>query len=119
MTIKSKKAKKFFAKCNLDYLSVLGKTKSKKKRDLLIDIATNDQVKAIEECINNILDGNVKLSKLEIDQLKKYKCLLRKHRNTKLTIKERKHLLKQRGGFLNVLLPIASGILGSIFGGLK
>lgn len=122
MTIKKKtnrKTKKPLAYVNSDYLSLLGKTKNKKKRDILIDIATNDQLKAILECIFNILDGSVLLSKTHIDKLKKHKSVLRKHRNDKLSTEQRKLLLKQKGGFLNVLLPIASGILGSILGGGK
>jgi hypothetical protein len=36
----------------------------------------------------------------------------------KCSLKKRKHILKQKGGFLGALIPIAVSALSSLFGGL-
>jgi hypothetical protein len=118
MPVKKKGKKKPCAYLHADYLSLLGKTKNKHKRSQLIDIANNGQIKAILECAQNILDEYIPLSKKDIDRLRKHKSMLRKFNYTKLNNEQRKQLLKQNGGFLNVLLPIATSILGSLLGPL-
>lgn len=108
--------KKPLAYTHLDYISLLGKTRNKQKRCLLIDIANNDQLKSILECIQNVLDENIPISKKQVGQLRKHKSMLRKYRYGRFTKDQRKQLLKQSGGFLNALLPIATSFLGSILG---
>ncbi len=70
------------------------------------------------ECIKNILNGNVPLDKAQLSQLRKYKTTLRSLANKCIAAKEKKRVLKQRGGFIATLLPIALSALGSLFGGI-
>ena len=43
------------------YLPLLSKAKKSKRRKLLIDLADWDEVRAISECIANVMMGNVHL----------------------------------------------------------
>lgn len=115
MKSKEKKRKrKPWAYLHADYLSLLGKTKNKRKRIQLIDLANNEQIKAIQECAQNVLDGYVPLRKKDVRRLTKHKTILRRFNETKLSSEQRKQLLKQNGGFLNVLLPIATSLLSAL-----
>ncbi len=85
------------------------------KRNKLIDLASNDEVKAVCEVISNILNGNIKLASSNIKKLQKYKRILRLLADRKTSAKDRKKTLKQTGGFLSVILPAALSLLTSIF----
>lgn len=103
---------------NADYLSLIGKTKSKVKRNQLIEYASREQINAIAECIDNVLRGIVPLSGKEINYLRRYKTPMRLVSNKRVPLKEKKSTLKQRGGFLTALLPIAASVLGPLLGRL-
>ena len=51
-----------------DYLSLLGKTKTKKRRSTIIDLASMNQV-AVIECVKNILQGTILLSRIDARKL--------------------------------------------------
>ncbi len=101
-----------------DYLSLIGKTKSKCKRAQLIEYASKEQINAIAECIDNVLRGIVPLNGNETKYLRKYKRAMRIVGDKKIPMKEKKRTLKQSGGFLSALIPIASAILGPLLGGI-
>lgn len=101
-----------------DYLTLLSKTKQANRRHKLVDAANKSEINAVTECIKNILNGNVPLGKSQLKQLRKYKTTLRSLANKCLATKEKKRVLKQRGGFIATLLPIALSALGSLFGGI-
>ena len=109
-----KKRRKPWAYLHADYLSLLGKTKNKRKRIQLLDLANSEQIKAIQECAQNVLEGYIPLRKKDIQCLSKHKTILRRFREMKLSPDQRKELLKQNGGFLNILLPIATGVLSAL-----
>ena len=106
------------AMVHTDYLSLVGKTKSKGKRAMLIDYADRDQIEAIAECINNILQGNVPLTKRETTKLKRHKKAMRIVSDRRSPVKHKRNVLKQSGGFLSTLIPIAVSALGSLVSGL-
>ena len=55
-----------------DYLSLLaGSAKKRKRRNKLIDLAEKSEIDAVSEIIDNILRGNLSLSKRQIANLKK------------------------------------------------
>lgn len=100
-----------------DFLNLLSKSKrNKKRRNLLIDIADKEEINALSEIILNALRGNLPLKKKEIKELNKYKHVLRKLIKRTYSIKKKKAILKQKGGFLGAIIPIALSALGSIFG---
>lgn len=97
-----------------DYLKVLSKSKSKKRREHLIDAGSTNEIKSILECIENIMSGHVQLSASDLKKLKRYKKTLRFLCLRCRKQDEKRAVLKQRGGFLQFLLPIALSALGSL-----
>ena len=86
----------------------------KKKRSLLIDYAGKDDLDAICQCIFNVLSGNIRISGTTFNKLKKHKKTLRYLMNRGVNNQQRKKVLKQKGGFLPFLLPLAVKLLGGI-----
>ena len=101
-----------------DYLTLLSKSKTSGRRHELVDAANNGEINAVIECIKNILNGNVPLDKTHLLRLRKYKSTLRSLASRCIGSKEKKKVLKQKGGFITTLLPIALSALGSLFGGI-
>ncbi len=104
-----------------DYLTLLSKAKKSKRRKLLIDLADCDEIRAISECIANVLTGNVRLKSAHKKKLERHKQVLRSLISKSSSTKKKKQLLQQKGGFLPALLPLAlsavSSILPALFGG--
>lgn len=96
-----------------EYLTLLAKTKNRKNRNALIDIATVSQINALSELIINILNANVPLTPKTKNRLVRYKSDLRQLCQKTLATKSRKQLL-QKGGILNVILPLAISALSSL-----
>ena len=100
-------------KSQLDLLKILARPKSK-YRKLIIQSADKKLVQAICECIHNVLKGNINISESEKKRLKSYRSVLHELIK-KSTLKTKKKILIQRGGFLEVLLPaVISGIASII-----
>lgn len=96
------------------YITLLSKTKCPKKRNLLVDMANKEQIDAISEIILNTLKNNVPLKTRDKNKLRPYKQTLRNLAKKSTSLKKRKHILKQRGGFLSFLLPLALTTLANI-----
>lgn len=96
-----------------EYLTLLAKTKNRKSRNALIDVATASQINALSELIINILNANIPLTSKTKNRLTRYKSDLRQLCRKTLSTKNRKHLL-QKGGILNVILPLAISALSSL-----
>ena len=103
-------SKKTLALKHKDFLTLLGNSKQRKRRNALIELGTNEEIDSISECILNILQGKVKLKSQEIKKLQKIKQYLRLLANKKCSIKKRKTLFKQKGGlfFKNIVSAIIS-----------
>jgi hypothetical protein len=77
-------------------------------RNHLITKADRSLVDCLCECADNILKGNVPLTKLQKEKLKRNKAELRVLTKKSVSLKKKKAVL-QKGGFLRSLLaPIAS-----------
>ena len=77
-------------------------------RNHLITKADRSLVDCLCECADNILRGNVPLTKLQKEKLKRNKAELRVLTKTSISLKKKKVIL-QKGGFLGSLLaPIAT-----------
>ena len=100
---------------HLDFLNLLSKTHPIQQRALL-ETAEPDQVRAICECIYNIMHGNIPIPQGIKEELIPKKQVLRDLADTKVPYKRKKNLLLQSGGsILGALLPPAiSAILGFI-----
>ena len=95
-----------------DMLNLLGHCKAR-LRKAIIRNSDKDLVDAICQCVYNVLKGNVDLSESEKHRLVLYKKTLRKL-VSKSTLKEKKKILVQRGGFLEFLIPAAISGISSI-----
>lgn len=80
----------------------------------IIQAADRDLIICLCECAQNILNGNVPLSKCHLKRLQRYRSDVRKFAR-KRTTKHTKKKILQRGGFLSALLaPIAAEVLTKI-----
>lgn len=79
-----------------------------------------DQVKAICECVDNVLSGNIPIDSTTIKKLRRRRKALTAIRNKNIPLAEKKQLINQTGGFLPALLvPVlatAASFLGDIIG---
>ena len=105
-------------KRNAPYLLVLKNCKCK-QRKAIIGSASNDLVKCLCECCLNILQGSVNVSEANHSKLKRHKTVLRSLASRKGSIKAKRNILIQKGGFLPLLLgalaPAIGGILSKLF----
>lgn len=93
----------------LELLSQVNKT----SRIKILKGANLALIKAIVECVFNVLEGNVELKALELRKLKKYKNELREiskpGRNYTL---KKKVIIQSGGGFLpTLLIPIVTSLI--------
>ena len=99
-------------KKNFENLKLLSDC-NKKIRNHIIKKGDKDLILSINECVLNTLNGNVKLTFTEKEKLKKFKHTLRKLLKRK-SILNKKKILIQEGGFLQVLLPSAISLISTI-----
>lgn len=100
-----------------DLLRSLCKSKPKIRKSIL-KTADSGLVKAICECVKNVLNGCVTISKRQKAKLAPHRRILHKLiRKDGKGWKEKKKYLNQKGGaFLPLLLaPLITGVLGSLF----
>ena len=72
-------------------------------------------INSISEIAENLLIGNIPIQSQEFKKLSKYKAILRRLRK-KTTVKTRRNLLQQKGGFLPLLIPPALSLLATVLG---
>ena len=77
----------------------------------LVKTADKNLICAICECIQNVMNGNVKISKRLLNKLKPDKDILRKLQKQG-TLKSKKKLLLQKGGSVfTYIIPAALSVL--------
>lgn len=91
-------------KNNFNYLNMLAKSK-KDLRRILLEKGNKCQINSICECVLNTLNGNVKLESAELKKYRRYKNAFRNLINKKNTLKKKKEILVQNGGFISTLIP--------------
>lgn len=82
----------------------------KKNQKLIVQKSGKDLVTPLCVIVLNILNGNLKISEEQLVSLKKFKLPCR-NLVKKSNLKSKK-LILQKGGFLNILLPIVLTALG-------
>ena len=104
---------------NFPVIQLLSKIKNAKKRKNILKEIEGDQniYDSIAEIIRNNQKGNIKLTKLQTNKLKKYNKVLKGFccSKNKKCFKKRKNLLIQSGGVLPILIPAVASILSSLF----
>ena len=100
-------------KKNAQLLRVLAQAKPHMCK-AIIGAADRDLVTCLCECAQNILNGNVPLSKSHLKHLQRHRTDVRKLAK-KRTAKHTKKKILQKGGFLSALLaPIAVEVLTKV-----
>lgn len=86
-----------------------------KLRNAIIKNSNTNFIKTLSEMSLNLLNGNVEHSPQMKNRMKKYKKKLRCLACSKRSIKAKRNILVQKGGFLPALIgSILSGIIGQL-----
>lgn len=101
-------------KKNIDYLNILSCCNTKMRKSVIAN-GSKELIDSICECVLNLLVGNVKFQDDLKKKLYKHKKPLRKLLQ-KVSLKDKKKILIQNGGFLLILLPSFISGLASIIG---
>ena len=103
----SSRLKKYFAK-----LKLLKDASAKIRKDILKD-CSKGLLCCLCECAKNVLKGNVPLTKVQKNKLKRFKKKLRNLSSKKVRVQDKKKIV-QSGGFLSALLTPVISLLGSL-----
>lgn len=104
-------------KSNIDLLKVLKKAKPCLRKAILHS-ADDEFIRSLLECILNVMNGNVPISKAYRRKLIPFKKSIRRLINRKEPLKNKRKILVQKGGFLGVLLSsLLSGLVGNLLSG--
>ena len=86
----------------LEYLKDL----SKKDQKNFIENASSEVLKTISEICLNLIKGTVKIPESDLKKLKKYKIQIVSLSQKRHSVKKRKNICNQKGGFLGSLLGV-------------
>lgn len=100
-------------KRNLALLKLLVKMTPPQRKAFLCT-ASNDLVAAISEIALNALKGNIPLSPHQVRVLRKRRHLIKTLGNKRVSLRRKKVLVKQSGGFLGPLLSFAVPLITSL-----
>jgi hypothetical protein len=98
------------AKRNIVSLQALAKA-TPAQRKFLLTAAHGGLVKAVCECANNTLSGNVKLTPRQKKNLRRHKEMLRMMAGRSKLENKKKKMVQSGGGFLAPLLAVAIPLL--------
>ena len=101
----------------LNYLKKFLNGNNKVKRNFIKNLSNKD-IKVLCMTIFNILHNKIPINTEERNKLIKFRKVLHKFCRSSHTIKKRKEILNQSGGFLNILVPAAIGGLSTIIASL-
>ena len=87
----------------LEYLKQL----NKKDQKLFIKGASPELLKTISEICLNLLKGTIKISKEDIDKLRRFKKQILHLSEKRHSVKVRRDMCSQKGGFLGSLIAVA------------
>ena len=88
---------------------------SQKQYKAVIQNSDKDLLFCLSNIIHNVNTGTVRVSPAVLKKLRRYRKEIYELCNKKITIKRRKNILVQKGGFLfSVLLPSIIGSLVSV-----
>jgi hypothetical protein len=87
------------------------KTATPKLRKAIISNSNSDLIKSIDECILNVLYGNVTVTECGKRKLRKHKTVLRTLADKRVPLTSKKKIIVQRSRFL---LPLLGAVLPDI-----
>ena len=80
--------------------------------------SSDDFILTLCEIALNVLKGNIPLSKVQFNKLKKQKRLIKLFADKKVSLRQKRQLT-QRGGFLGTLLSVAIPVISGLLSGHK
>ena len=98
---------------NEPFLHLLARS-SAKRRKFLLKQATKEELASLFEICLNILRGNLPLSPHMHRKLKRERNTLRKLADKASSLKQKKRVINQKGGFLGTIASIALPLLAQI-----
>jgi len=98
---------------NKFFLQALQKSKAMKRKGI-IQNASKDNINALSEVALNTLLGNVPLSDQHKKKLKRHRFSIRNLAKAKVSLKNKKDFLIQKGGFLPLLISPVLSLLGGL-----
>ena len=90
-----------------DFLRLLAKSRSAKRRKQIIDSARPTDIAAVSECALNLLKNNIPLSDRNYRKFYKCKHDIRSLARKRTSLRKKKLIIHQKGGFLTTLIPLA------------
>ena len=103
---------------HLPFLCTCFKSNGKQRKDMIAH-ANKGQMEAIYEIALNLLKGNMVIPNSSFKRLKPHKSKLLYLTRKKPSLKRKKAVLNQKGGFLSALAsliaPLATELLGKVF----
>ena len=102
---------------NIHMLSLLCECR-RNQRNAIIKTLTKDQLVAICECVDNVLNGNVKLDSKSLGTVRKKRNQFREMRKKSVPTKIKKEALIQTRGALPALLIPAISIASALISAL-
>ena len=102
-----------YVKSLLNYLKKFLNGNNKVKRNFIKNLSKRD-IKVLCMTIYNILHNKIPINTADKEKLFKFRKVLHKFCKSSHTIKKRKEILQQSGGYLNILLPAAISGLSTI-----
>ena len=93
-------------------------------RKKLVKDSPSEVIRCVSECCHNVLKGNVHLSSAQKKKLYLSCQHLRRLASKSISVKKKKQILNQKGGFLSLLAPallplLGKAVIGGIGGALK
>ena len=93
-------------------------------RKKLVKDSPSEVIRCVSECCHNVLKGNVHLSSAQKKKLYLSRQHLRRLASKSISVKKKKQILNQKGGFLSLLAPallplLGKAVIGGIGGALK
>ena len=98
---------------NIDFLKSLENISSYRRKRLLKS-ASESNILALKEVAHNLLQGKLKVP--EVKKLKRHKHSIRKLVKKNSSLKSKRKLLIQKGGFLPLMITPLLSAIGSVTG---
>lgn len=97
-------------------LIALATTREGKNKQALLRALDPKVIQILAQIASNIVNGDIKITESQRKKLTRYKDILRKLRDNKNIHTRRRILIRQKGGFLPFLIPLAASALGGVLG---
>jgi hypothetical protein len=104
-------------KRNAELLKIIFQSKPKQRKAILQSV-DKEVINTICEFIENLIKGHIHLSPTQWQRLRRYSSTLHQLGTKKNSLKNRKEILIQKGGFFPALLAPLLGFAGTLLSGL-